>query len=71
MISAGVRPIISLAAEPMASGSLVRLLIATQDGSWITMPFPRTCTRVFAVPKSIPISNEKYPNSQSKGENAT
>ena len=71
MISEGVLPIISFAAEPIAIGSLVRLLIATQEGSWITIPFPLTCTRVFAVHKSIPISQEKYPNSQSKGENAT
>jgi hypothetical protein len=34
------------------------------------MPFPRTLTNVFAVPKSMPISREKSPNSQLKGLNA-
>jgi hypothetical protein len=53
----------------MANGRLVRLLIATQDGSFITMPRSRMLTSVFAVPKSIPMSNEKRPSTQSSGLN--
>ena len=67
MMFAGVRPTISFASAPMAFGSRVRLSMATQEGSLITIPFPRTLTRVLAVPKSIPISSEKNPNSQLSG----
>ena len=38
----GVLPTISLASRPMASGRRERLSMVTQDGSLITMPFPRT-----------------------------
>src|SRR5262245_61884251 len=37
----------------MASTSLVRLLRAITDGSFSTMPRPRSYTSVFAVPRSI------------------
>src|SRR4030043_673237 len=66
----GVRPIISFASAPIANGIRVRLSIATHDGSLITMPLPRTFTRVLAVPRSMPISNEKKPKSQLRGLNA-
>src|SRR5690554_6452377 len=33
----------------------------------MTMPLPRTLTNVFAVPRSMPISSEKRPRSQSRG----
>jgi hypothetical protein len=59
---AGVRPTIALAAAPIFSGSLVRLLIATQEGSLITMPLPLTLTKVFAVPRSIPRSSDSNPS---------
>ena len=41
--------------------------MATHEGSLITIPFPLTLTKVFAVPRSIPISRENkgdrfYPN---------
>jgi len=36
----------------------------------MVIPFPRTLTNVFAVPKSMPMSSEKKPSSQSKGLNA-
>ncbi|OGT27881.1 MAG: hypothetical protein A2Z17_06805 [Gammaproteobacteria bacterium RBG_16_66_13] len=64
---AGVRPTISLASAPMARTRLVFLSIATQDGSLITMPRPRTWTRVLAVPRSMAISREKRPRSQLRG----
>src|SRR5574340_1290690 len=67
---AGVRPTISLACTPIASGRRLLLSIATHDGSLITIPFPRTLTSVFAVPKSIPMSKENNPISQLKGLNA-
>src|SRR5262250_3035826 len=35
--------------------------MATIDGSFITMPSPRTYTRVFAVPRSMARSLEKSP----------
>ena len=59
----GVLPIISFAALPTASTLPSYLSIATTDGSLTTIPFPRTYTSVFAVPKSIPISFEKIPMS--------
>ena len=55
----GVLPIISFASLPTARTSFVFVFIATTDGSLMTIPFPLTYTRVFAVPKSIPIS---FPN---------
>ena len=67
---AGVRPTISLASAPIAFGWRVRLSIATQEGSLMTIPLPRTLTSVLAVPRSIPMSSEKNPNSQLRGLNA-
>jgi len=68
-MSPGVRPTISRASAPMASGRRVRLLIATHDGSLMTMPLSRTATSVLAVPRSMPMSSEKMPSSQSSGLN--
>ena len=34
----------------------VFLSIATTEGSFNTMPFPFNVTKIFAVPKSIPMS---------------
>ena len=56
MILPGVRPIICLASSPTASTSPVSRWIATTDGSMMMMPLPFTCTRVLAVPRSIPTS---------------
>src|SRR5690606_34762245 len=67
---AGVRPTISFASLPIALTWLRRLddlSIATTEGSLITIPRFFTCTSVFAVPRSIPISSEKRPSSQSSG----
>ena len=59
----GVRPIICLASSPTASTSPESFLIATTEGSRRTIPRPFTCTSVFAVPRSIPIScPPKRPN---------
>ena len=55
-IVAGVRPIIRCASAPTAWTSPERSSIATTDGSDSTMPRPRTCTTVFAVPRSIAMS---------------
>jgi hypothetical protein len=63
----GVRPTISLASEPMASGRLDFFSIATHEGSLMTMPLPRTRTKVLAVPRSIPMSSENRPRSQFSG----
>ena len=52
----GVLPIICLASVPTANDFFVKLFIATTEGSLNTIPFPLTNTRVFAVPKSIPMS---------------
>jgi hypothetical protein len=41
--------------------------MTTQDGSLIIIPLPRTLTRVLAVPRSMPMSSEKNPNSQLRG----
>ena len=68
-ISAGVRPTISRASAPIAKGCRERRLIATHDGSLMTIPRSRIKTNVFAVPKSIPISSENKPSSQSSGLN--
>src|SRR3989304_4479688 len=61
---AGGRPFISFASAPIASGTRVRLSMATHEGSLITIPFPLTLTRVLAVPRSMPMSREKKPSSQ-------
>ena len=55
-IEPGVRPMTSLASLPTYRALSVLVLTATTDGSLITMPFPRIYTRVFAVPRSIPMS---------------
>src|SRR5690606_26915187 len=68
-ISDGVRPTISRASAPIARGRRVRLLIATHDGSLITIPRSRILTSVLAVPRSIPMSSEKRPSNQSSGRN--
>jgi len=67
---AGVLPTISFACKPIFSGWRVFLSITTQEGSLITIPLPRTLTKVLAVPRSIPISKEKSPNNQLSGRNA-
>ena len=59
----GVRPSISLAVFPTAMPSrrtsLVPFLTATTLGSLRMIPRPRVHTRVFAVPRSIPMSVER------------
>ena len=55
-IPSGVLPSISFASFPVASIPPVALSMATTDGSFKTIPFPFTVTKIFAVPKSIPIS---------------
>ena len=62
MMLAGVRPTIAFASEPTAMTSLVLLSMATTEGSLMTIPRPRTCTRVFAVPRSMPRSRPNAPN---------
>ena len=52
----GVRPMTSFASFPTYLARSVWVLTATTDGSRMIIPFPRTYTRVFAVPRSIPIS---------------
>src|SRR5207248_1013097 len=52
----GVRPIMRLASSPTARGRPSLVLTATTDGSFRTMPRPRTYTRVLAVPRSTAIS---------------
>ena len=63
----GVRPAISLASRPIAIGCRSRLSIVTHEGSLMTIPLPRTCTRVFAVPRSMAMSRENRPKSQFNG----
>src|SRR5687767_15961084 len=58
----GVRPSISLASRPTASTRPFNLLIATMDGSFTTIPFPRAYTQVLAVPRSIARSLENNEN---------
>ena len=53
---AGVRPIMRLASMPTARGRPSRTLTATTDGSFSTMPRPRTYTTVLAVPRSTAMS---------------
>src|SRR5262249_1540838 len=70
IMCAGVRPTISLASLPMALTALRRReerSMATIEGSLITIPRFFTCTNVLAVPRSMPMSREKRPNSQSNG----
>ena len=55
----GVRPSISLASLPTASIFEVNVLMATMEGSLVTMPLPRANTQVFAVPRSMARSLEK------------
>src|SRR6266571_2842814 len=62
MMLAGVRPTMRFASAPIASGAPVRRSFATTDGSAMTIPRPRTCTRVLAVPRSMPMSRENRPN---------
>src|SRR5437867_3306482 len=52
--SPGVRPIISRASWPTATMPFASET-ATTEGSWMTMPLPRTKTSTLAVPRSIPI----------------
>src|SRR3989338_763465 len=59
IMDGGVFPSIFLASVPIDIIFFVFLCIATTEGSLITIPLPLTKTRVFAVPKSIPISYEK------------
>ena len=61
MMLPGVLPIMRFASSPTASTSPFSLFIATTDGSRRTMPLPFTCTNVFAVPRSMPISRDKPP----------
>jgi hypothetical protein len=66
----GVRPTISLASLPTAFTLLRRrdeMSMATTDGSLMTIPRFLTWTSVLAVPRSIPISSENSPKSQSTG----
>src|SRR6266542_4133544 len=55
----GVRPSIIRASSPTATMRgrlpLLSCAIATTDGSVSTIPFPRTYTMTFAVPRSMPI----------------
>src|SRR5438105_4449955 len=52
----GVRPIMRLALSPTARGRPSLRLTATTDGSFRTMPRPRTYTRVLVVPRSTAMS---------------
>ena len=61
----GVRPSIRFASAPTARMAPVLVSFATTDGSLITMPRPRTCTSVLAVPRSMPTSREMSPQRDS------
>src|SRR3954447_17807742 len=66
----GVRPIIRFASAPTASGRPSFTLIATTEGSFRTMPRPRTYTRVLAVPRSTAMSRptiDEYQGSDNGG----
>ena len=65
VIDAGVRPTMRFASAPIASTAPVRVSFATTDGSLMTIPRPRTCTSVFAVPRSTPMSRETKPKTES------
>src|SRR5437773_1631325 len=58
-IVAGVRPIMRRASSPTAWTRPVTSSIATTDGSNTAIPWPRTKTSVFAVPRSI--ANSRLP----------
>ncbi len=64
----GVLPIISFASSPTALTRLMPFSVstATTDGSFSTMPLPRTYTTVFAVPRSIAMSWELNLNQREK-----
>ena len=64
----GVRPIIRFASDPTARMPPVLLLIATTDGSFNTMPRPRTYTNVFAVPRSTAMSRPTNEDDPAIGE---
>src|ERR1700729_920318 len=55
----GVRPIIRLASTPTATIWPLFVLRATTEGSFSTIPRPRTYTRVFAVPRSTAMSRPR------------
>src|ERR1700761_5626430 len=55
----GVRPIMRLASAPTATICPLLGLSATTDGSFSTMPRPRTYTSVFAVPRSTAMSRPR------------
>ena len=57
-IEPGVRPIISFAFSPTARMESFLVSTATTEASLFTIPLPFMKTKVFAVPKSIPISFE-------------
>src|SRR5688572_17975517 len=61
MMLPGVRPNILFASVPTASTRSVFFSTATTEGSFSTIPFPCTYTRVDAVPKSIARSFENHP----------
>ena len=65
IIDAGVFPSIIFASIPTLRTSPVSALIATTDGSFITIPLPLTYTSVFAVPRSIPRSRLMFTTSSS------
>ena len=56
LISFGVRPTIWYARSPTAITSPLRSSSATSDGSFKIIPRSFKNTKIFAVPKSIPIS---------------
>ena len=56
LIFSGVLPSISFASFPVARISPVIESIATTEGSLKIIPSPLRHTKIFAVPKSIPIS---------------
>src|SRR5581483_1425359 len=68
-MSFGPMPYIFLASRPTASTRRDLRWIATTDGSFTTMPLPRTSTSVLAVPRSMPMSRESRPNRPSRGLN--
>ena len=56
MMLPGVRPSMAWASSPTFKSFPVFLSKATTEGSFKTMPLPRTKTKTEAVPRSIPIS---------------
>src|SRR5665213_3663575 len=67
----GVRPIIRLASVPTANGRPSLTLTATTEGSFRTIPRPRTYTRVLAVPRSTAISRPNREKPLSRIRDAT